>query len=684
MPADPHEIDQALEEGAVLLPLTLPLEFKEKNGRVGSMVCQAMKLTGQDASGRPRPEPVAGSEFKLAVDTVIVSIGQQADLACVMADDLPLSDRGLIDASAGACLPGVYAAGDVTSGPSTVSQAMASGRAAARRLVEDIRPDRLAALPPAPPKQPATTPDYRPIPEDISKLDRAACPHRQPADRVTDCLEVIGSLNGDQAEAEAKRCLQCGGCSECLQCQIACDLEVIDHFRPIEPVDRLFSQVILTGDRVTKPEFKSDRLTVIQALGGQSSPDQALITGRAAAMAVVDSIPTARPAPKPTIPAEPGHRWGLFLCSCNNTLNQDGRLDELLDSVKQSLGADYGQVLISACHPIHGLEIEQALADHNLSGLVLASCACCHLDFVCDSCDDQRIRLKHRLFRTTGLNPLRTVLVNYKEAALLPFEADRPAALAAAARIIRAGTVQLAAERDIVPTRPGVRDRAVILGLTQAGLAAALGLNKTMDRVVVVDPRPNQSLAAQLKAAGVELIADRPPRELTGRRGDFTVLTDRGPIPAGLIILADQALAPPYRAEPWSEPIVLSARPGGLAANAPGVYWAAWDQVGDLSPETLGRAAAGLAAENRFHRAEGLLASRVDRTMCRGCGRCAEVCPVGAARLTEPEPGLHCAVIDPEACLGCGDCLAVCPTGAAQGPDQNQTDYEQVLYAVLG
>jgi dihydropyrimidine dehydrogenase (NAD+) subunit PreT len=81
MPAYAHEVEEARDEGIDFLWLTVPVRFlpsdKVSLGRLGGVECRRIRLGAPDAGGRPRPEPVPGSEFVLPVDTVVKAIGQK-------------------------------------------------------------------------------------------------------------------------------------------------------------------------------------------------------------------------------------------------------------------------------------------------------------------------------------------------------------------------------------------------------------------------------------------------------------------------------------------------------------------------------------------------------------------------------------------------------------------------------
>ena len=97
------------------------------------VVCQQMELGEPDKSGRRRPQPIAGSEFTLPADTLILAIGQEVEGDDV-ADVCELTPYGTIAADKLTLItthPGVFAGGDCETGPATAVEAIAAGRRAA-------------------------------------------------------------------------------------------------------------------------------------------------------------------------------------------------------------------------------------------------------------------------------------------------------------------------------------------------------------------------------------------------------------------------------------------------------------------------------------------------------------------------------------------------------------------------
>jgi glutamate synthase (NADPH/NADH) small chain len=138
MPARREEMDHAKEEGVHFELLTSPIEIKgNAEGRVTSMICQRYELGEPDESGRRRPVAIKGSEYEMAVDTVIMAIGQGPNpLVQQTTPDLQTNKWGNIvaDENGVTSKPGVFAGGDIVTGAATVILAMGAGKKAARAI----------------------------------------------------------------------------------------------------------------------------------------------------------------------------------------------------------------------------------------------------------------------------------------------------------------------------------------------------------------------------------------------------------------------------------------------------------------------------------------------------------------------------------------------------------------------
>jgi dihydropyrimidine dehydrogenase (NAD+) subunit PreT len=140
MTAYAHEYDFIKREGVNFAFLTQPVRLHSENGTVKSLECLRMSLGPADATGRPSPRPIAGSEFFLDADQVVKAIGQQRPS---LASHLKLkTENGFIQVNTGfeTSMPGVYAGGDCIRARGAASTVMAvqDGKIAARAIHERL------------------------------------------------------------------------------------------------------------------------------------------------------------------------------------------------------------------------------------------------------------------------------------------------------------------------------------------------------------------------------------------------------------------------------------------------------------------------------------------------------------------------------------------------------------------
>ncbi len=138
MPAREEEIKNAEEEGIIFKLLTNPLKFHgDRNGWLKEVELIKNELGEPDASGRRRPVPVKGSNYRIAVDTLVVAIGQGPNpLLLDTVPGLKLNKKGYIetDERCRTSLPDVFAGGDIVTGAATVIEAMGAGKTAAASI----------------------------------------------------------------------------------------------------------------------------------------------------------------------------------------------------------------------------------------------------------------------------------------------------------------------------------------------------------------------------------------------------------------------------------------------------------------------------------------------------------------------------------------------------------------------
>ena len=135
LPARAEEVHHAKEEGIIFNLLTNPVEIlTDDNGWVKGMKCIRMELGEPDASGRRKPIPVEGKTETLAIDTMILAIGQAVDASIFDCDKTRKNAIAYDPETFMTSMPGVFAGGDAVSGAATVILAMGAGKKAAAAI----------------------------------------------------------------------------------------------------------------------------------------------------------------------------------------------------------------------------------------------------------------------------------------------------------------------------------------------------------------------------------------------------------------------------------------------------------------------------------------------------------------------------------------------------------------------
>ncbi|MBC7358534.1 MAG: FAD-dependent oxidoreductase [Desulfacinum sp.] len=247
MPAHSEEVRQAMEEGVQFHFLAVPVKVVGENGRVTHLECLQARLGKPDASGRRRPIPVAGSNFRIEAGAVIRAIGQQPKLSS-FGEDLPfqVTPRNLIVTepySTRTSVEDIFAGGDAVTGPATVVEAIAAGKQAALDIDHYLQ----GRQGPAPVFR-AHRRDQVPFVAQSAKEKRDA--RRVPLHLVDpevrkhtfDPVEL--GYSDEEARAEARRCLRCDVCIRCGTCERVCRDDMQVHalgFSQISTTERVLT-----------------------------------------------------------------------------------------------------------------------------------------------------------------------------------------------------------------------------------------------------------------------------------------------------------------------------------------------------------------------------------------------------------------------------------------------------------
>jgi NADH-quinone oxidoreductase subunit F len=204
MPASEEEIEEALLEGVKIEFLAAPIRIERKNGAV-ELICSRMELGAVDESGRRRPVPIKGGEFSLTFDTLIAAIGQMPEVPEKFG--LPLGRGNTIQVDADTLSTnreGVFAGGDVVTGPATVIEAIAAGRQAAISIDKYLGGSGVIDETLALPEEVEILPEI-----EEGEKHRISIPTLTLSERLGSFAEVELGLGEEMAIEEAKRCLRC-------------------------------------------------------------------------------------------------------------------------------------------------------------------------------------------------------------------------------------------------------------------------------------------------------------------------------------------------------------------------------------------------------------------------------------------------------------------------------------------
>jgi 2-oxoacid:acceptor oxidoreductase gamma subunit (pyruvate/2-ketoisovalerate family) len=214
MPAIASEVEAAMVEGVAMDFHAMPAAIREQGG---TLVVDVIRTEPgpPDASGRPAPRPIPGSEFTIPADTVIAAVGETADLR-----GLPpglIVPEGPAAPAAGATIPGVFLGGDLITQAGSVAAAIGDGARAARRIhafLEGME---------APEEVLPAAARFEDLHLDTIPLaPRARAPVLDAAIRLRGFAEVESGLSARRAAREAARCIHCGACTACDLCWALC------------------------------------------------------------------------------------------------------------------------------------------------------------------------------------------------------------------------------------------------------------------------------------------------------------------------------------------------------------------------------------------------------------------------------------------------------------------------------
>ncbi|NLX18722.1 MAG: FAD-dependent oxidoreductase [Desulfobulbus sp.] len=708
IPADPEEVQEAVEEGVTIVDATQVVAFRGQDGVLTHLECMPTKPGTPDERGIAWPVIVGDRQpFQLAFDRVFVAIGQVGGYTQTsFGGAIAVSKHGFIATDEGlrTSKNGFYAAGDTVSGPSSVVQAMASGRLAARTIHHDLAgaEEKAAVIRPA-------IKDFSAIPESICQQMRVAMPERRAAERRNSFQEVALGYSSRQMALEAGRCLQCGVCSECLECVSACGaLAAIQHNQEKEEIVEQCGVVIVADPEIV-PGIKGD--DIIRAYGpkaARSDVNDMIVRGFDAAARAMLLLGGAQKKTKghglsvsvPDAGLSPEIRIGVFVCRCNDSLGWLDGMDQYLFELPDGNPLIvHSETINAACVEDGSAAIVRTVREKGITRIVLASCVCCPLNFVCSACTDQRSRLKGNLFHGTGISRSMVETCNLRGEVLRLVESDPDLALKRFKGLLDRSIKRTLHLKPLPTVTRNYNFTAAVIGNSTATLTSAMTLADS-DHEVFRIGTAEQPLKDMVTHPNIHNFPDWHVKGIKGTIGDFQILIETGGqqqiLRAGTVILGAKARKriaythqeglPSTTVEPVVQEYGTTNIPFAYpcATSVPGLFLAEPPDI-NVSKRKKGNAAAVMvaAAMPRGPRQSKGLTAAIDVKLCRGCGRCARACLYHAVTLRPNELGGWYAHVDEALCKGCGNCISVCPTSAADSPYRNRAFLEQALEEVL-
>jgi NADPH-dependent glutamate synthase beta subunit-like oxidoreductase/Pyruvate/2-oxoacid:ferredoxin oxidoreductase delta subunit len=709
IPADEEEVTAAQAEGIQIIDGRQVTAFNGVSGKLKSLTLMPTHPGDPDANGIAWPViEDDGQPSELTIDRAFVAIGQ-AGAFHAAGNGLSTTAYGYltVDDTGRTSVEGVYGAGDSVSGASSVVQAMANGRAVAASVMQELlRPNEAVNLFSAA-VRPADK-DFVPMDPKPAACMRAAMPEITIAARAGNFTEVAQGYDENQARTEAERCLQCSSCSQCLECLKACEAnQAICHSAP----EQTFTEsagVLIIADPEMGGRIRGE--DVIRAYGPKSAKPNVnamLMRGFAAAAKAMVLLKATSNRLKghglSVMPPEPSLsdqiRMGVFTCHCNNSLGWKPEMDAHLESLNQREEIICVEAMPSAC-TLEGItNILDTVRDRRLTRVVLASCVCCPLNFVCSACTDQRSRLKEGLFNGTGLSRSMVQTVNLRGEVLRHVAKEPDLALE---RFVGLLDRSISHAAKLLPFPAPARTynfTTAVVGQSEASVTTAMNLAEAGLEVFFFGTQ-KQPLRQPPQHANIHIFTDAPVQNIGGTLGNFNVTAradhKEWTFTVGGIVLGENTRKitlyrqhdgqPDYRVHstlqrsgnkgaPFFYPGMTSIS-GLFLADPPGVQ---------VSKRTKGAAAAILAAAvmPRGARQSRGFSVAVKKETCRSCGRCLAACPYQAIAFRPNDINGYCAQVDDALCKGCGNCISVCPSNATDSPYRDQLYLEQTVEYLL-
>jgi len=529
MTAVKEEIDEAIMEGISIEYLTSPIEILGDGNRVTGVRCQRMELGEVAEDGRRIPVPIPGSEFVIEADHVVLAIGQRPNTAQLNKKNLEVNTEDdtvkVNPLTLETNVRGIFAGGDCVTGSNSVVAAVAAGLRAAESIDRYLRGRALT--------KGRSLVEPQPVEVDIkeryvSPYKRAVMPLIPRSQRLGSFEETSTGLPTDIAEREAKRCINCPLCSDCRECEQACELDAVihdDHAGRVEvKADAIINfSIVAKGSRQWLSGWNINQDTTISLEGPgiynvqvdyKTNLRDELELASSMAMEVASNLDLAKDEHAAELKtrsyvegrfdetiSETGlsslkaPHTGIILCSCGGSVSSVIHFEEVSKRLETLPNVDSVHQILQACTPEGAMQIVSHASTEQLNRIVIAACRCCNQDQICYSCTDRRIMCRQYLKQS--LDPYSSTaldFVNIREQCAWVHKNESENATHKAIEMISAVVDQDRAPQLIIDQCYPVEQGVLIMGTGLCGLTAAKELatqGYSVNLVPIVDIEVN-------------------------------------------------------------------------------------------------------------------------------------------------------------------------------------------------
>jgi heterodisulfide reductase subunit A-like polyferredoxin len=244
MPAFPEEIDATLKEGIKILNGWGPCRILGNGTTEGIELKRCTCVFDEEGCFSPTYDE--NNRMLIEADQIIIAIGQELDVRFIERTNIEI-ERGCFKVdpvTLETSEEGIFAGGDVVTGPATVIDAVAAGKRAAESIDLYLRGEEKEGV--------RFEKTIKPVPEEqlpsidgIEKRERAVAEELPVEQRISGFDEVERGFSEEDAIAECERCLNCALCAECGECVRACEKNAIDHHMQEKTIELNIGSVIL-------------------------------------------------------------------------------------------------------------------------------------------------------------------------------------------------------------------------------------------------------------------------------------------------------------------------------------------------------------------------------------------------------------------------------------------------------